>query len=60
MRIQAVFNYTSDGTKYLAYGGDFGDKPNSGQFVMNGINARKKKSVKVDYGSIELQASVIL
>jgi len=34
---QAVYNYTADGTRYLAYGGDFGDKPNSGQFVMNGI-----------------------
>ncbi len=34
---QAVYNYTKDGTKYLAYGGDFGDLPNSGQFVMNGI-----------------------
>lgn len=34
---QAVYNYREDGTRYLAYGGDFGDKPNSGQFVMNGI-----------------------
>lgn len=34
---QAIYNYTEDGTRYLAYGGDFGDKPNSGQFVMNGI-----------------------
>ncbi len=34
---QAIYNYTPDGTRYLAYGGDFGDKPNSGQFVMNGI-----------------------
>lgn len=35
---QAV--YTVDpatGERFLAYGGDFGDKPNSGQFVMNGI-----------------------
>ncbi|MFR9524513.1 MAG: glycoside hydrolase family 2 TIM barrel-domain containing protein [Rikenellaceae bacterium] len=34
---QAMYNYEEDGTRYLAYGGDFGDKPNSGQFVMNGI-----------------------
>lgn len=34
---QAIYNYRADGTRYLAYGGDFGDKPNSGQFVMNGI-----------------------
>ena len=35
---QAVYNYEPEtGKRYLAYGGDFGDKPNSGQFVMNGI-----------------------
>ncbi|MCR5130850.1 MAG: discoidin domain-containing protein [Prevotella sp.] len=34
---QSMYNYTSDGHRYLAYGGDFGDTPNDGQFVMNGI-----------------------
>ncbi len=34
---QALYNYTPDGRRYLAYGGDFGDFPNDGQFVMNGI-----------------------
>lgn len=34
---QAIYNYTPDGVRYLAYGGDFGDFPNDGQFVMNGI-----------------------
>lgn len=34
---QALYNYTPDGKRYLAYGGDFGDKPNDGMFVMNGI-----------------------
>lgn len=34
---QSLYNYTKDGTRYLAYGGDFGDFPNDGQFVMNGI-----------------------
>ncbi len=34
---QALYNYTPDGTRYLAYGGDFGDVPNNGMFVMNGI-----------------------
>lgn len=34
---QSLYNYTEDGRKYLAYGGDFGDFPNDGQFVMNGI-----------------------
>ena len=34
---QAMYNYEKDGTRYLAYGGNFGDTPNDGQFVMNGI-----------------------
>lgn len=34
---QAMYNWTPFGWKYPAYGGDFGDKPNDGQFVMNGI-----------------------
>jgi len=34
---QALWNYTPDGTRYMAYGGDFGDKPNQGMFCMNGI-----------------------
>ena len=34
---QTMYNYTPSGWKYPAYGGDFGDKPNDGQFVMNGI-----------------------
>lgn len=34
---QSLYYYTQDGTKYLAYGGDFKDFPNDGQFEMNGI-----------------------
>ena len=34
---QSMYNYEKDGTRYLAYGGNFGDTPNNGQFVMNGI-----------------------
>lgn len=34
---QALYNYTPEGKRYLAYGGDFGDTPNDGMFVMNGI-----------------------
>lgn len=35
---QAIFNFDEKtGERYLAYGGDFGDKPNDGQFVLNGI-----------------------
>ena len=35
---QSMYNYDPQtGERYLAYGGDFGDTPNDGQFVMNGI-----------------------
>lgn len=34
---QSLYNYLPDGTRYMAYGGDFGDTPNDGMFVMNGI-----------------------
>ena len=34
---QSLWNYTPEGVKYLASGGNFGDKPNDGQFVMNGL-----------------------
>lgn len=32
-----LYNYTADGTRYIAYGGDFGDKPNDGMFCMDGV-----------------------
>ncbi|MDD3036557.1 glycoside hydrolase family 2 TIM barrel-domain containing protein [Bacteroides sp.] len=35
---QALYYYDRrTGERYLAYGGDFGDKPNSGMFCMNGV-----------------------
>lgn len=35
---QSLYNHDSTtGEKYLAFGGDFGDTPTDGQFVMNGI-----------------------
>ncbi len=34
---QSLYNYEPDGTQYLAFGGDFGDNPSDGQFVMNGL-----------------------
>lgn len=35
---QSMYSYDkATGKRYLAYGGDFGDTPNDGQFVMNGI-----------------------
>ncbi len=34
---QSMYYYHPDGRRYLAYGGNFGDKPTDGMFVMNGI-----------------------
>lgn len=35
---QSIYNYDkTTGERYHAYGGDFGDTPNDGQFVLNGI-----------------------
>ncbi|MDO5608367.1 MAG: glycoside hydrolase family 2 TIM barrel-domain containing protein [Capnocytophaga sp.] len=34
---QSLYHYRPDGKRYFAYGGDFGDTPNDGMFVMNGI-----------------------
>ena len=34
---QGVLTKNKDGVDYYAYGGDFGDKPNSGNFCMNGV-----------------------
>ncbi len=34
---QSLYHHLPDGRRYMAYGGDFGDTPNDGMFVMNGI-----------------------
>ncbi|MBR7145967.1 MAG: DUF4981 domain-containing protein [Lentisphaeria bacterium] len=33
----AIYKQTADGREFLAYGGDFGDTPNDGNFVCDGI-----------------------
>lgn len=33
---QGLYKLNKDGVKIIGYGGDWGDRPNSGQFVMNG------------------------
>lgn len=34
---QAIMTKNKDGVSYLAYGGDFGDNPTDGNFLMNGL-----------------------
>ncbi len=40
---QGLLRKTADGKSYFAYGGDFGDKPNSGNFCINGIVTPDRK-----------------
>ncbi|GAA4230307.1 hypothetical protein GCM10022291_00110 [Postechiella marina] len=39
---QGLLTKTKDGEEYLAYGGDFGDKPNDNSFCLNGIIAANR------------------
>jgi len=34
---QGLYKKTADGREYIAFGGDYGDKPNDGNFCLNGI-----------------------
>ncbi len=34
---QGLYHHTADGTRYFAYGGDFGDQPNDLNFCCNGL-----------------------
>jgi len=53
---------TKNGTKYWAYGGDFGDNPNSGNFCINGVVrpdlswTAKTYNVKKVYQPLEFKA----
>lgn len=40
---QGLWKTTRDGEKYLAYGGDFGDHPNDGDFLINGLITADRK-----------------
>lgn len=35
--MQGLRTKNADGEEYMAYGGDFGDEPNDGHFVMDGM-----------------------
>lgn len=40
---QALYRKTEDGKEYLAYGGEFGEKPHDGIFCANGIVTAERK-----------------
>lgn len=46
---QGILRRSSKGQKYFAYGGDFGDKPNDGNFCMNGlVNSDRQRSPSLE------------
>ncbi len=60
---QALFKKTTDGRPFFAYGGDFGDVFNDGNFLCNGLVQPDRRAnphlheVKKVYQSIRVQAS---
>lgn len=67
---QALKSKTKDGVEFLAYGGDFGDEPNDGNFCGNGlifadgtitpkIFEVKKCYQNADFKEIDLQKGII-
>ncbi|MFD0697479.1 glycoside hydrolase family 2 TIM barrel-domain containing protein [Paenibacillus sp. GCM10027628] len=59
---QSIRTTTPDGTEYLAYGGDFGDTPNDGNFCGNGLIfadrtvSPKIYEVKKCYQNVKIEA----
>ncbi len=51
---QGLLRHTADGTPYYAYGGDYGDEPNDGRFVLNGLifADRTPSPALIDYKGI--------
>lgn len=59
---QAILTKTNDGVEYLAYGGDFGETPNDGNFCGNGLIfadravSPKLEEVKRCYQNVKFEA----
>lgn len=59
---QALIQKTEDGTEYYAYGGDFGDEPNDGNFCGDGLlmadrsPTAKLEEMKRLYQNVEIRA----
>ena len=63
---QGLRKYSKDGKEYWAYGGDFGDKPNDGNFCCNGLVFPDRQvppklwEVKKVYQNIAVEAEDLL
>ncbi|MEL0454692.1 glycoside hydrolase family 2 TIM barrel-domain containing protein [Flavobacteriaceae bacterium SZ-1-7] len=57
---QGLLQTTHDGKSYIAYGGDFGDKPNDASFCLNGIIAADKTLKPEIYEAKKVNQPVII
>ena len=55
---QGILQTDSTGKKYWAYGGDFGDEPNSGNFCINGVIASDQTPKPVTWEVKKIQQPV--
>lgn len=62
---QGLYKTASDGTRFMAYGGDFGDKPNLKAFCFNGVVFAERETtpkyyeVKKVYQPMRVEPSVL-
>lgn len=60
---QALWQWSEDGTRRLAYGGDFNDRPNDGEFSADGIVfadrsvSPKAQEVKAQYANVRIEVN---
>ena len=57
---QGILKTDEKGVEYLAYGGDFGDKPNSGSFCINGIVASDRTPKPAMYECKKVNQPVLI
>ncbi len=57
---QGILQKDSNGKEFYAYGGDFGDKPNSGSFCLNGVIASDRTPKPETYECKKVNQPVVI
>ncbi|MCL7764530.1 DUF4981 domain-containing protein [Polaribacter sp. Z014] len=57
---QGILQKDENGKEFLAYGGDFGDKPNAGTFCLNGIIASDRTPKPATYECKKVNQPVVI
>jgi beta-galactosidase len=57
---QGILTKDKNGKEFLAYGGDFGDKPNDGSFCLNGIIASDRTPKPATYECKKVNQPVVI